>query len=88
MDLLGSILETMEKPPQTTTKQEIMIKSNCHSVSHFIMFVCIFRATRKSQKDARTRERATEEVSTFGVSKVPMYVHIEFCFVCFRLSTS
>lgn len=27
MDLLGSILDSMEKPPQTSSKQEILIKS-------------------------------------------------------------
>ncbi len=27
MDLLGSILDTMEKPPQTTSKQEALMKS-------------------------------------------------------------
>ena len=29
MDLLGSILDTMEKPPQSNTKQAAQIKSKC-----------------------------------------------------------
>ena len=36
MDLLGSILDTMEKPPQTSTKQETLIKGST------IKFIVIF----------------------------------------------
>lgn len=56
MDLLDSILDSMERPPQTLTKQEILLKSLSISISlltftkAYLLFFLLNRTAGKSEK--------------------------------------
>lgn len=58
MDLLGSIMNSMDKPPAPTEKEKLLIKSklNKYIFRHYESFVVV-QKENKRWKSARTRRK-------------------------------